>query len=372
MKSIKTLIFLPIITILFISSCQNKSQISGTLSEYAGDSLIIKKLNINHLENIDTLKIDNKGHFSYKTVVEKGEAEFIYLYVGEKKLNSLILLSGDKIKINNDKIEGSKESERLAEVDKDYNNFITNFNKISTSVNDKNIKEDQKNLSELYIKYYRSKIKEIISEPAYFANISLLFQKLPSGSYIFSQDTDVLYFKKVCDTLNTLYPNSTFVKSLKKETERREKFFELKNKLENTSQLAYPEIELPDNQGKIQKLSEVKSKLTLIYFWTSTEIKQKMFNIEVLKPLYSEFNDKGLEIYSICIDPNKANWANTIKEQKLNWINVNDGLGLGTEAVKSYNINRLPTLYVLENEELTSPKVGSLKEFRRYIEKKLK
>ena len=51
-------------------------------------------------------------------------------------------------------------------------------------------------------------------------------------------------------------------------------------------------IELPDINANKVKLSEVDSKVTIVYFWNSANAGQKMFNLDVLKSLYKDWDAK--------------------------------------------------------------------------------
>ena len=59
------------------------------------------------------------------------------------------------------------------------------------------------------------------------------------------------------------------------------------------------------------------SKVVMIYFWSSSDAAQKMFNQDVMKPVYNEFHSKGFDIYSVAADADKAAWASVVKSQKL-------------------------------------------------------
>ena len=125
--------------------------------------------------------------------------------------------------------------------------------------------------------------------------------------------------------------------------------------------------------GKKVKISDLDSKLILVYFWQAADAAQKMFNQDVLLPLYKAYNPKGLEIYSISLDTDKGVWASAVKSQALPWVNVCDGLGAACPAVGLYNISRgLPVAYLIEDGTLSPETFSSEKELRSIIAAKLK
>ena len=119
------------------------------------------------------------------------------------------------------------------------------------------------------------------------------------------------------------------------------------------------------------KLSEVESKITLVYFWSSTA-EQKMFNISSLLPLYEEFHPKGLEIYAIALDGDKSAWAAAVKNQKLPWVNVCDTRGVYSPYVASYGVSTLPMFWIIKDGTIDPVTgIGDEKSMRAYLRKNL-
>ena len=115
------------------------------------------------------------------------------------------------------------------------------------------------------------------------------------------------------------------------------------------------------------------SKMIIVYFWQAADASQKMFNQDVLLPLYKTYHPKGLEIYSVSLDADKGVWASAVKSQNLPWVNVCDGLGAASPVVGLYNISRgLPVAYVIEDGILAPQTVSSEKELRSLLSSKLK
>ena len=110
---------------LAAASCAHVAKIDGTVEQASSSEVIVKLLNVNKYEVLDTVAVDAAGKFSYKVEVEEGKPEFIYLYHGDKKIASLLLSEGEKVAVKADTlgnytVSGSEESEKLAQVEKDY------------------------------------------------------------------------------------------------------------------------------------------------------------------------------------------------------------------------------------------------------------
>ena len=137
-------------------------------------------------------------------------------------------------------------------------------------------------------------------------------------------------------------------------------------------EVGYLDIALPGLDGSIRKLSEVDSKVVMIFFWSATDANQKMFNLDFLKGIYEDYHDKGFEIYQVSLDVDKAQWARVVKEQKLPWINVCDSRGAASPYTLLYNITSVPAVYVIADGDLVEGSMTNETEFRKTIEKLLK
>ena len=76
------------------------------------------------------------------------------------------------------------------------------------------------------------------------------------------------------------------------------------------------------------------------------QTEHKLFNVDLVD-LYDKYHAQGLEIYQVSLDIDKASWASTVRSQNLPWISVNDGLGVQSPAVASYNVDHVPAMFVI-------------------------
>lgn len=107
-----------------------------------------------------------------------------------------------------------------------------------------------------------------------------------------------------------------------------------------------PNISLPDSNGTIRTLSENRGYITILDFWASWCKPCRSEIHKHLKPLYTEFKDQGLKIYSVSQDGKKANWTKAIIQDKVTWTQVSD-LNPKSEVFGTYNIQVLPMTYVI-------------------------
>lgn len=352
------------------SSCSDKVQVKGTLAGAPDTQVVVKQLSGSTLLTLDTLKTDASGAYSCKIDVLKGQPQFVYLFKGDTKIASLLLQKGDKVKVASDtlgkySVEGSEESEKLRQVEEDFAAFIDKFSADAAA-------GDNAAASKDYIEYYRGCVKYIMTNSKSLTSIPVLYQKVNESFPIFSQATDAILFQNVHDSLMTVYPESKYLEALKKEAEKRFNIFNLSQRVQNARESSYPDLNLPSVDGTKVKLSEVASKAVLVYFWQAADAAQKMFNQDVLMPLYKEYHPKGLEIYSVSLDTDKGVWASAVKSQNLPWINVCDGLGAASQAAVLYNISRgLPVAYLIVDGNLAPDVIKNANDLRKAVASKL-
>ena len=362
-------------------SCGSNARIDGTLTDAASSEVIVKLLESNRYEVLDTVKTDASGHFSYKVDVTEGQPEFVYLFYGEKKIASLLLEAGDKVGVVSDTLghvtfEGSEESVKLAEVEKAYAEALGEFEDIALLMGAATDQADYDRLaadmSRAYVSYYRSRVKYIMENSKSLTVIPVFYQSLGENLPLFSQNTDAILFMNIADSLETVYPESKYVKALRRDAQARFGYLELQERIVNAEEVGYPEIELPDLEGKMRKLSDMESRVVIVCFWSAAQAQQNMFNIEFFKPLYEQYHSKGLDIYQVSLDVDKTLWATTVRGQKLPWTNVCDSRGAQSPYVSLYNLAAVPAAFIIADGELVDGKVVDEASLRKLLDDILK
>ena len=365
---------------VFAAACSDGAKVEGVLEGAASSDVVVKLLNINRYEILDTVKTDASGHFAYKVEVEKGQPEFVYLFHGTTKVASLLLEAGDKVSVQADtlgnfSVKGSEESVRLAQVEKDHAAALAQLNVLADKLQTAAANEAEalkKQMGQTYVEHYRNCVRYVMANSRSLTSVQVLFQNFGAELPVFGQNTDAIHFRNVADTLETVYPDSKYVKALRNEADRRFGYMELEARLSSAQEVGYPEIELPDIQAKKIKLSEVDSKVVMVYFWSAADASQKMFNLDVLKGVYDDYHKRGFEIYQVAMDPDKALWAKVVKEQKLPWINVCDSRGTQSPYVLTYNLAALPAAYIICDGGLVDGQVVDEKSLRKLLNDLLK
>ena len=355
---------------LLFAACGPKTVIDGTLQDKADAPVIVKLLDVNKYQVLDTVRTDAAGAFSYKPVIQEGRPEFIYLFYGDKKVASLLLKQGDHVKVTADTlgnytIEGSDESLLLQEVESDYAQFMLDMARLSADP------DASQELSRRYVDYYRRSVRYVMEHPKSLTVVPVLFQRVNDGLAVFDQPTDGILFGSVCDSLKSVYPDSRYVAALEKEATRRTNILQISQRLNDAEQVGFFNIDLPTLDGKTANLKDVDAKVIMLYFWATTD-EQKLFNMDTLIPVYNEFHGRGFEIYAVSLDVDKTAWATVVRSQQLPWINVCDTRGDQSPYVSLYGLQTLPAAFFLVDGDMDpNASVSDAASMRKYLQSKL-
>jgi alkyl hydroperoxide reductase subunit AhpC len=66
--------------------------------------------------------------------------------------------------------------------------------------------------------------------------------------------------------------------------------------------------------------------------------------------LYPKYKTRGFEIFSVSIDDDMSKWKNAINKDKINWLQVNDAGGWEARTAVKWNINAIPTSFLIDKK----------------------
>lgn len=113
-----------------------------------------------------------------------------------------------------------------------------------------------------------------------------------------------------------------------------------------------PEIALPNPDGEIMKLSDLKGKVVLLDFWASWCGPCRRANPHVVS-IYNKYKDQGFTVFSVSLDRNgqKQSWINAIEQDNLTWeSHVSDLKFWQSEPARRYGVTAIPATFLLDRE----------------------
>ena len=114
------------------------------------------------------------------------------------------------------------------------------------------------------------------------------------------------------------------------------------------------DMEYPDVNGKLVSLSSVvndpSNRYVLVDFW-ATWCSGCVEAMPQLKEIYTQYHEKGLEIYGLSVNSDRKIWGSFVEERQLAWVNVCDGSGGSKEdskARRDYALRAYPTTLLID------------------------
>lgn len=356
----KSTVLFTLVAALFLCGCRSsKVKISGRFVGNEAKTVYLEQVTPLAQSVIDSTLLDAQGNYRFllKTAPQS-PALYNIVYNGERI--PLFLAAGDRVEVGsvgnvvrNYTVAGSEESELLRRF---YQAFVTgaqNLDKLAQRFSEAGLTEAarQSLIKEYTTEYYRIRREQlhfIIEHKASLAAVYALYQRLPGDTYLFNGDSDVVYFRTVAEALEQSHPESPYLQSLLAEITRMDARINLSSHITETG---YPDLEMSDIYGKKIRLSSLLGKVVLLDFWSAELGNSNALNAE-LKEIYAKYAHANtpFEVYQVAIDTSKPAWITAVQEQQLPWISVSDLRGKASTSLGMYNVQKLPTNFLIDIE----------------------
>ena len=234
--------------LFFVTSC-HYARLEGRIEGVDSDTLIVEKQFVSYKLATDTLITRPDGRFSCKLKFDSPNPEFYYLTYHGMRLASLLVKQDDKIRVEADTlgrctIEGSEESVRMMESDKEYAKINSRCRALALRLEDlpqntKHAASLRREYYENYIKLYRSSVRYIVENSRSLTSVPVIFRKLGELP-VFNQRMDALHYRSLADSLAAVYPTSPYVRALQKEASARMKQMDFSGKIDSVAVVGFP------------------------------------------------------------------------------------------------------------------------------------
>ncbi|HJC18006.1 TlpA disulfide reductase family protein [uncultured Alistipes sp.] len=342
-----------------LCACQSsKVRISGRIVGNEARSIYLEQVTPLSERIIDSAQLDKEGNYRFE-LREAPASPSLYNVVYDGERIPLLLAAGDRLTLSsvgsvarNYTVEGSAESELLRQFYQNYVAGVQRLDEIAQQVARQEAGEQHDELVKAYTEEYyrirREQLRFIIENKSSLAALFALYQRLPGDANLFNGDSDVVYYRTVAEALEKSYPDSPYLPVLLAEIGRMDARLNLASQLTVTG---YPDLELSNIYGKKVRLSSLEGKVILVDFWSAELGNGNARNAE-LKELYRKYERAGapFEIYQVAIDTSKPLWITAVQEQQLPWVSVSDLQGGASPTLKLYNVQRLPTSFLISRE----------------------
>ncbi len=111
-----------------------------------------------------------------------------------------------------------------------------------------------------------------------------------------------------------------------------------------------PDITLPNPEGKMMKLSELKGKVVVVDFWASWCGPCRKFGNPKLVELNKKYGNKDFAIFNVALERGRDNkrWVDAIKKDGLTW--PHQVVDRNRQFSPVYGASRIPRIYLIDKE----------------------
>jgi len=366
---------------LAMTSCNNKKfHITGSISHAKDSMLYLDYSSLDGYKTIDSVKLGEDGSFEFgEQAADTISPEFYRLRIAGQFIN-VSIDSTETVDIKADyptmasgyNVSGSENCKKIKELSLSQMQLQAAINRAiqNTQFGADSTQAAIESLLAQYKEYVKSKyiFKEPMAASSYFA----LFQTVVIGnqaSLIFNprnNKEDNKVYAAVATSWDTFYPGTERGKNLHeialqglKDVHIMQASQNQKIDMSKVTVSNIIDISLQDNKGATRNLSSLKGKVVLLDFHVFAS-KQSTERIMMLRELYNKYHAQGLEIYQVSFDPDEHFWKT--QTSALPWISVRDPEGTQSEYVVRYNIQSVPTFYLIDRNNSLQKRDAQIKD----------
>lgn len=382
--------FAVVFTLCGMASCgKGKFQVNGSIANAKDSMLYFEHNGLEGFSVIDSVKLDENGAFAFK-----GDAmdnpEFYRLRIAGQIINIAIdstetvnVKASYPMMATDYDVKGSYENEKIKELALKQIDLQSRCQAVASNPNI-NVDSAMTVINAL-VDAYKNDVERnyIYKEPmkayAYFA----LFQYIVvnnTAQLIFNPRTngkDIKVYGAVATSWDTFYPNSErgenlhniAIQGMKDQRIVRSQQQGMTIDASKVSDINLIDVPLMDNHGKMRHLTELKGKVVLLDFHVFSVGEESMKRIMMLRELYNKYHAQGFEIYQVSLDPNEHFWKT--QTEHLPWISVYDPDGVNSKNAANYNVQSIPTFFLIGKDNVLSKRDVQIKDLDAEIQSML-
>jgi len=374
-KTLKRVAWAAAIALTLTSCGQKRAQITGNITEAKDSVLYLDNMSLDGPKAIDSVRLGDDGAFTMKALPANGGPEFYRLRINGRIIN-LSVDSTETITVRakyptmatDYEVEGSQNCLTIRELALKQMDLQRRLIDIQGDIN-LNPTAAQDSIVRCIEAYKQDvKMNYIYKEPMKASSYFALFQTL-GNMLIFNpreNAEDIKAFAAVATSWDTYYPEAVRgqnlhniaiegMKDLRIARQQDEMVVDA-SKVNVTNII---DIALPDNHGQTRRLTDLKGKVVIIDFHVFAA-KESPARIMKLREIYNKYHAQGLEIFQVSFDPDMHFWKQ--QTEALPWICVHDNRLTESPIFSQYNLQGLPTFFLMDRENVLHKRDAQIKD----------
>ena len=358
----------------FASCQQNKFHVTGNITDAQDSVLYFENMSLDGPVIIDSVKLSSDGSFDFSG--DKPSAPEFYRLRIKSNIINVSIDSTETVEFKASyptmavkyEVSGSDNCTKIKELSLMQINLLNQAIALNKN-NSLGMKEASDSIEKLVLAYKKKvKMNYIFKEPnkayAYFALFQALGNRLIFNPHESVEDMRV--FGAVATSWDTYYPEAERGKNLQNitlEGMKTQRILQAKQSVNiDPSKVTVADIidiPLVDNHGNRRSLTELKGKVVLLDFhaFSAPNSTQRIMQ---LREIYNKYHAQGLEIYQVSVDPDEHFWKT--QTAALPWINVHDPNNLQSEYLGRYNVQSIPTFFLISRANALHKRDAQIKD----------
>ena len=267
-------------------------------------------------------RLDFMGYTSLDLILDKSDVD---IFVDDS--NSLFEFT----------VNGSDDTEILKSIENKITNYRSEIRELNINFVEASQNRDFELVNSIQSEFDFKKNQFELSLKDYLSSAKSSLAVLVTADYLDIEE-NLIFWETIYNNYTEEFKDNSYFKNFESKL--------IKIKSISIGSVA-PDIILNDTSGVPISLASLRGKYILLDFWAAWCRPCREENPNIIEN-YNKYKSYGFDVYQVSLDRSKEDWIRGIKQDKLPWINVSDLKYYQSEAADLYNVDRIPSAFLLD------------------------
>ena len=267
-------------------------------------------------------RLDFMGYTSLDLILDKSDVD---IFVDDS--NSLFEFT----------VNSSDDTEILKSIENKITNYRSEIRELNINFVEASQNRDFELVNSIQSEFDFKKNQFELSLKDYLSSVKSSLAVLVTADYLDIEE-NLIFWETIYNNYTEEFKDNSYFKNFESKL--------IKIKSISIGSIA-PDIILNDTSGVPTSLASLRGKYILLDFWAAWCRPCREENPNIIEN-YNNYKSYGFDVYQVSLDRTKEDWIRGIKQDKLPWINVSDLKYYQSEAAELYNVDRIPSAFLLD------------------------